>query len=61
MQGGDPADLEALVQSGLLQTADLRDEWGQPLAVERQAGRLVVRGLGRDNRPGTGDDWTLGL
>lgn len=58
-EGTEPADLAALVDAGLLQRADLRDEWGRSLAVERSAGRLVVRGLGPDGERATSDDWTL--
>jgi hypothetical protein len=58
-EGAEPADLAALVDAGLLQRADLRDEWGRPIAAERSAGRLVVRGLGPDGERATGDDWTF--
>lgn len=57
---GEPArDPDDLVRDGLLQSVHLKDEWGRPLAVERDARSFVLRSLGADGIAGTADDWTL--
>jgi hypothetical protein len=57
----EPADLQALLDAGVLRRSDLVDEWNRPLRSETEEGRLIVRGLGPDARRGTEDDWTLPL
>jgi hypothetical protein len=59
LNGDEPHDLSDLVTAGLLQNADLSDEWGRPLESERGDQGFVVRGLGRDGERGTADDWTV--
>jgi len=60
LNGEDPRSLQDLVAAGLLQSADLADEWGRPLVTERGQEGLVIRSLGSDGQRGTEDDWTLG-
>lgn len=60
MNGSDPQSLQDLVAAGVLQRADLTDEWGRPLRAEAGAQGLVIRGLGADGERATADDWTLG-
>ena len=60
LNGEDPCTLQDLVTAGVLQQADLADEWGRPLLAERGQQGLVIRGLGPDGRRDTEDDWTLG-
>ena len=57
--GEDPTDLHSLVSAGLLQHADLQDEWHRPLVIDNSK-PFVVRSIGRDALPGTDDDWTIG-
>jgi hypothetical protein len=59
MNDADPRSLQDLVTAGLLQKADINDEWGRALETEPGPNGLVVRGLGADGRRGTPDDWTL--
>jgi len=59
-EGQDPKSLQALVDAGYLWSSDLQDEWGRPLQSELQRDRFIVRGMGRDGKRGTEDDWTLG-
>jgi hypothetical protein len=60
MNGEDPHGLQDLVTAGLLQRADVADEWGRKLETEPGRNGLVVRGLGPDGQRGTVDDWTMG-
>jgi hypothetical protein len=57
--GAEPTDLHSLVAAGLLQHADLQDEWHRPLVIDNGK-PFVVRSIGRDALPGTEDDWTTG-
>jgi hypothetical protein len=57
--GQEPASLQSLVDAGLLQRGDIRDEWSRPLVTEIVGSRLEVRSAGRDGKSGTEDDWTL--
>ena len=59
LNGQDPTDLNSLVSAGLMQHADLQDEWHRPL-VDDNGKPFVVRSIGRDALPGTQDDWTIG-
>jgi hypothetical protein len=56
-----PENLQELVRDGSLDAAELSDEWGRPLAVERDEGILRVRSAGRDGHFDTEDDWELEL
>lgn len=60
MNGEAPRDMQDLVRSGLLQNADMKDEWGRPLVTETSAHGVIVRSLGADGQSGTEDDWTVG-
>ena len=60
LNGEDPRSLQDLVTAGVLQRADLDDEWGRPLLNEHGEQGLVIRGLGPDGARDTEDDWTLG-
>jgi hypothetical protein len=60
LRGKKPEELEELVREGLVDKADLVDEWGRSLKVEVTTQGIVVRSAGRDGRFHTGDDWTLG-
>ncbi|MFQ5600600.1 MAG: hypothetical protein ACE5G2_08600 [Candidatus Krumholzibacteriia bacterium] len=60
LRGKGPDDLEELVREGLLQKADLVDEWGRSLQVEANRRGIVIRSAGPDGRLHTKDDWVLG-
>ena len=60
LRGKKPEELEELVREGLVDKADLVDEWGRGLKVEVTTQGIVVRSAGRDGRFHTRDDWTLG-
>ena len=59
VHGTAPATLDDLVRDGLLQGADLVDEWGRPFQVQPGSGGFSVRSAGADGRFHTSDDWTL--
>ena len=59
LHGEAPRSLDQLVDDGLLQRADLVDEWGRQLQVEPRPHGIAIRSAGADGRIGTQDDWVL--
>ena len=53
--GTKPIALKQLVDQGLLNKKYLEKKYG--LQSELVNGKFVVRGIGRDGKPDTGDDW----
>jgi hypothetical protein len=60
LRGKKPAEIEELIEEGLLKQSEAVDEWGRSLKVELTAEGVVFRSAGEDGRFHTRDDWTLG-
>jgi c-di-AMP phosphodiesterase-like protein len=61
MEGRRPRNLEELLEKGYIIQEQMYDEFGKGkyklISGQTPEGRLFIKGMGRDHKEGTSDDW----